>query len=111
MMSQGIPTIGIVPDAQKEIRLCLSLHPGCGNAVALHFGHRTSVDFDFFVPPRSVLASRAEGDSARAGYSAGWLGFGLKNMRLRLSHNSILAPFLCMMALCWMTDSVLFQAQ
>src|SRR5262249_7591239 len=33
------------------------------------------------------------------------------NVVLRLSHNSILAPCLCMITLCWVTESVLFQAQ
>src|SRR5215813_10428739 len=33
------------------------------------------------------------------------------NVDLRLSHSSILAPCLCMITLCWATESVLFQAQ
>src|SRR5262249_56103957 len=37
--------------------------------------------------------------------------FRASHVRLRLSNSSILAPCLCMMKLCWATESVLFQAQ
>ena len=45
-------------------------------------------------------------------YSAGGaLGFVRTKVFLRLSHSSILAPFLCMITLCCATESELFQAQ
>ena len=44
-------------------------------------------------------------------YSAGCFGFGLKKVRLRLSHSSILAPLRCMITLCCATESELFHAQ
>src|SRR5262245_9244855 len=37
--------------------------------------------------------------------------FRASHVRLRLSNSSTLAPCLCMMKLCWATESVLFQAQ
>src|SRR5258708_2906692 len=37
--------------------------------------------------------------------------FRASHVRLRLSNSSILAPCLCMITLCWATESVLFQAQ
>src|SRR3954471_2435511 len=37
--------------------------------------------------------------------------FFFTNSDLMLSNSSILAPFLRMMTLCWITESVLFQAQ
>src|SRR4029078_10333774 len=48
------PKISILPKAQQEIWPLLAPAPGLsfvlygGTAVALHLGHRTSVDFDFF---------------------------------------------------------------
>jgi hypothetical protein len=42
-------------------------------------------------------------------YSAG--SFFFLNNFLILSNSSILAPCFCMMMLCWITESVLFQAQ
>ena len=48
------PTTEILPRAQQEIWPLLTPAPGLsfvlygGTAVALHLGHRTSVDFDFF---------------------------------------------------------------
>src|SRR5258708_26804528 len=48
------PKIGILPKAQQEIWPLLAPTPGLsfvlygGTAVALHLGHRVSVDFDFF---------------------------------------------------------------
>jgi Nucleotidyl transferase AbiEii toxin, Type IV TA system len=48
------PKTGILPQAQQEIWPLLTPAPGLsfvlygGTAVALHFGHRISVDFDFF---------------------------------------------------------------
>jgi Nucleotidyl transferase AbiEii toxin, Type IV TA system len=48
------PRIDILPDAQKEIWASLSPAPRMsfvlygGTAIALHLGHRQSVDFDFF---------------------------------------------------------------
>jgi hypothetical protein len=48
------PRLDILPDAQKEIWTSLSAAPRLsfvlygGTAVALHLGHRQSVDFDFF---------------------------------------------------------------
>jgi hypothetical protein len=48
------PKTGILPQAQQEIWPLLTPTPGLsfvlygGTAVALHFGHRISVDFDFF---------------------------------------------------------------
>jgi hypothetical protein len=48
------PKIGILPQAQKEIWPLLAPAPRLsfvlygGTAVALHLGHRTSIDFDFF---------------------------------------------------------------
>jgi hypothetical protein len=57
----------------------------------------------------SSPAAFAVGARMLGAYSAGWLRFA--NVRLRLSHNSILAPFRCMMTLCCSTESVLFQAQ
>ena len=58
-------------------------------------------------PGHDVARDRERG----ALYSAGCFGFNSPNERLRLSHSSILAPFLCMIALCWITESVLFHAQ
>ena len=48
------PKISILPKAQQEIWPLLAPAAGLsfvlygGTAVALHFGHRISVDFDFF---------------------------------------------------------------
>jgi hypothetical protein len=48
------PKLSILPKAQQEIWPLLAPAPGLsfvlygGTAVALHFGHRISVDFDFF---------------------------------------------------------------
>lgn len=48
------PKIGILPRAQQEIWPLLAPAPSLsfvlygGTAVALHLGHRTSIDFDFF---------------------------------------------------------------
>jgi hypothetical protein len=48
------PRLDVLPDAQKEIWAALSAAPRLsfvlygGTAIALHFGHRQSVDFDFF---------------------------------------------------------------
>jgi hypothetical protein len=48
------PRIDILPPAQKEIWPQLAPAPGLsfvlygGTAVALHLGHRVSIDFDFF---------------------------------------------------------------
>src|SRR5256885_1495313 len=48
------PKTGILPKAQQELWPLLAPAPGLsfvlygGTAVALHFGHRVSVDFDFF---------------------------------------------------------------
>src|SRR5262249_33223187 len=48
------PKTSILPKAQQEIWPLLAAAPGLcfvlygGTAVALHLGHRTSVDFDFF---------------------------------------------------------------
>jgi hypothetical protein len=48
------PHLDILPDAQRELWLHLSAAPRLsfvlygGTAVALHLGHRQSVDFDFF---------------------------------------------------------------
>src|SRR5437763_15227287 len=48
------PRIDILPKAQQEIWPLLAPTPGLslvlygGTAVALHLGHRTSIDFDFF---------------------------------------------------------------
>ena len=40
-----------------------------------------------------------------------YVAFFFVNSDLILSNNSIFAPFLRMITLCWITDSVLFQAQ
>src|SRR5437899_12869077 len=48
------PKTEILPKAQQEIWPLLAAAPGLsfvlygGTAVALHLGHRTSIDFDFF---------------------------------------------------------------
>jgi Nucleotidyl transferase AbiEii toxin, Type IV TA system len=48
------PKLGILPEAQQQIWASLAPAPQLGfvlyggTAVALHLGHRTSVDFDFF---------------------------------------------------------------
>lgn len=48
------PRLDVLPDAQKEIWPALSAAPRLsfvlygGTAIALHLGHRQSVDFDFF---------------------------------------------------------------
>src|SRR5436305_15302983 len=48
------PRLDILPKAQQEIWPLLAPAPGLslvlygGTAVALHLGHRTSIDFDFF---------------------------------------------------------------
>ena len=48
------PRFDILPDAQKHIWAALSAAPRLsfvlygGTAIALHLGHRQSVDFDFF---------------------------------------------------------------
>src|SRR5262249_27997356 len=69
-------------------------------------------------PPVFLFGSQedpARGRSAAAptqqDYSAGCLGFGLTKVLLRLLQSSILAPLRCMITLCWITESVLFQAQ
>ena len=55
-------------------------------------------------------AGRGEGTTtAAAAYVL--LSFFFTNSPLTLSISSILAPCLRMMMLCWITDSVLFQAQ
>jgi hypothetical protein len=41
------PRLDVLPDSQKEIWSALSPAPR-GTAIALHLGHRQSVDFDFF---------------------------------------------------------------
>jgi hypothetical protein len=54
MPDQFDPRIEILPPAQQEIWLQLAPAPGLsfvlygGTAVALHLGHRASIDFDFF---------------------------------------------------------------
>jgi hypothetical protein len=54
MLEQFDPRIEILPLAQKEIWPELAPAPGLsfvlygGTAVALHLGHRVSIDFDFF---------------------------------------------------------------
>ena len=54
MARQFEPKTSILPKAQQEIWPLLAPAPGLsfvlygGTAVALHFGHRISVDFDFF---------------------------------------------------------------
>jgi hypothetical protein len=50
-------------------------------------------------------------DVSEKNYSAGVFGLGFAKVRFRLSHSSILAPFLCMITLCCSTESELFQAQ
>jgi hypothetical protein len=48
------PRLDVLPDAQKEIWAALSAAPRLsfvlygGTAIAIHLGHRQSVDFDFF---------------------------------------------------------------
>src|SRR5882757_1331475 len=48
------PRLDVLPDAQKEIWPALAAVPRLsfvlygGTAIALHLGHRQSVDFDFF---------------------------------------------------------------
>ena len=48
------PKLGILPPAQKEIWTSLASAPNLsfvlygGTAIALHLGHRESLDFDFF---------------------------------------------------------------
>jgi hypothetical protein len=48
------PRLDVLPGAQREIWAALSAAPGLsfvlygGTAIALHLGHRQSVDFDFF---------------------------------------------------------------
>ncbi|WP_454632828.1 nucleotidyl transferase AbiEii/AbiGii toxin family protein [Bradyrhizobium cenepequi] len=58
------PKLDILPAAQKEIWSSLSPAPSLGfvlyggTAIALHLGHRESLDFDFFrSEPRSSAAS------------------------------------------------------
>src|SRR5262245_60249590 len=57
------PRLDILPDAQRELWPQLSAAPRLsfvlygGTAVALHLGHRQSVDFDFF-PVRSTRQGR-----------------------------------------------------
>ncbi|MBI5321650.1 nucleotidyl transferase AbiEii/AbiGii toxin family protein [Bradyrhizobium sp.] len=54
MLQRIEPKFGILPEAQKQIWASLAAAPQLdlilygGTAVALHLGHRTSVDFDFF---------------------------------------------------------------
>src|SRR5215475_15310573 len=68
------PRLDILPDAQRELWPQLSAAPRLsfvlygGTAVALHLGHRQSVDFDFFRsdPLDKVELGRAFGFIANA---------------------------------------------
>src|SRR5215475_12554990 len=65
------PRLDILPDAQRELWPQLSAAPRLsfvlygGTAVALHLGHRTSVDFDFVRSAPLDEASRVGLRSAR----------------------------------------------
>ncbi|GEM_PF-6794556 len=58
--------------------------------------------------PTVLVSARVRPDDYSAG---GALGLVRVNVLFKLSHSSILAPWRCMIALCWSTESVLFQAQ
>ncbi|MEG2185298.1 MAG: nucleotidyl transferase AbiEii/AbiGii toxin family protein, partial [Cloacibacillus sp.] len=57
------PKVEILPAAQRELWPLLSEVPQDfvlygGTAVALWFGHRTSVDFDFFSTTKDLFVSK-----------------------------------------------------
>ena len=60
------PRLDVLPVAQKEIWTSLAPASGLkfvlygGTAIALHLGHRESLDFDFF---RSAPLNKDEGDA------------------------------------------------
>ena len=62
-------------------------------------------------PPRSLSGSPISAEGEVKGAAIQLCGFRLANKDLRLSNSSILAPFLCMMIDCWITDNRLFHAQ
>ena len=116
--SWGVPGGRLYPDRPPLRRAGASGAVAVAGQARAGFGLGRARAFGLADRRGAAFAGGASGDcltcppraaASRPPYSAGWFGF--TNVRLRLSNNSILAPFLCMMTLCCSTESVLFQAQ